>query len=79
MTLQQLKSSLVSIKQTGYGHWKVTFKRYGRELSAVTTNSLAIDRISFEGHEPDRQPNLFFSTVKKAYRSLYDEVIRANS
>jgi hypothetical protein len=31
------------IAQTGYGHWRVSFRYRNYDLSAITTNSRAID------------------------------------
>ena len=38
-----MKNQFITIMPSGYGLWKVTTHHYGKEISAVTTDTRAID------------------------------------
>lgn len=37
------KTPGIQVKFSGYGHWKITTTFYGKEISTVTNNSIAVD------------------------------------
>jgi hypothetical protein len=77
ITLSTLKEKFVSIVKTGHGHWRVTFKYAGKDISCTTTNALAVDAMAL--HEWERRRGACgYSTCKQGYMALYDECKRAN-
>lgn len=65
----------LEIRQTGYGHWRITTTHYGKDISCTTTNSKAIDDYNSEDGERDRGR----LRKKQGYELLRLECIRANS
>jgi hypothetical protein len=61
----------LDIKQTGYGHWRITTVHYNKEISCITTNSKAIDAYNSGDYSPK-------SRVNSGYRELRNEIIRKN-
>lgn len=74
MTTQELNDRVKRIAPSGHGTWKVTIKYRGKEYSAYTHNSLAIDRLSNDGM-PSNQ-NDYGYTYKQALQTIYDEVVK---
>lgn len=37
------KTPGITVRFSGYGHWKITTTYYGREINIVSTNSIAVD------------------------------------
>lgn len=75
MTLKQLRSKYQGKTFTGYGHYRVTFEFRGKNISAITTNMTAIDRITCSNEFAPKECR-FFYTEKQAYQALYNEVLR---
>lgn len=65
----------LTIRQTGYGHWRISMDYRGKTISTVTTNSTAIDNFNSEFGEKIDGCN----RRKSGYESLCNEIIRANS
>ena len=59
----------LTIRKTGYGHWRVITTHYGKEITCTTTNSIAVDDYK-DGNT--RRSN-------SGYDRLRDECIRVNS
>ena len=76
MTTLQLKQK-VSFFFSGYGHKKVTIIYRGKEYSCTSTNTIATDRINSDDAER-KTPKGFYTTLKQAYLSLWNECKRAN-
>lgn len=71
MTLQELKNRYHGATFASYGHFRVSFTIRGKKVSAITTNTAAIDRIK-DNEETDRQGR--YKTQKQAYEALYNWV-----
>lgn len=41
----------IIIQKTSYGHWRISTDYYGKEISCITTNSIAIDNYNSEDDE----------------------------
>lgn len=65
----------LTIKMTGYGHWRVSMDYRGKTISTVTNNSIAVDDFNSEFGEKKDGCN----RRKVGYESLCNEIIRANS
>lgn len=63
-----MKNHFITIMPSGYGHWKVTTQHYGKEISAVTTDTRAIDTYN---DDDERKSN-------RGKRELRAIVINAN-
>lgn len=64
----------LTIKMTGYGHWRVSMDYRGKTISTVTTNSTAVDNFNSEfGDKVDGR-----NRRKVGYESLCNEIIRTN-
>jgi chlorite dismutase len=67
-------SHALFITKTGHGHWRVAILHYGKEISAVTTNSMAID----DYHSDEMEKDGRVLRKLRGYRELREEVIRKN-
>jgi len=74
MTTQELNERVERIAPAEHGTWKVTIKYRGKEYSAYTHNSLAIDRLSSDVM-PSNQKDCDY-TYKQALQTIYDEVVK---
>ena len=74
MTEKELSRKILSIKFSGYGHWRVTIKYRNKEYSCITTNAPAYDMRDWECGEPKN----FYSSRKQALMALYNECKRKN-
>jgi hypothetical protein len=76
-TIQQAERNERNLTVTfsGYGHWKISCTYRGKEIKAVTTNSMAVDdfKSSEQGEKDGRQ-----SRRLRGYNTLISEIIRAN-
>lgn len=61
--------------KTGHGHWKINTVYRGKEISCVTTNSVAIDEY-FNTDEDEKDGNEI--VWLRGYSSLRSELIRKN-
>ena len=66
-----MKNNL-EIRQTGYGHCRITTDYYGRQISTITTNSMAIDDYNSDYYEKEGKELI----KKRGYNSLRNEIIR---
>lgn len=64
----------LTIKMTGYGHWRVSMDYRGKTISTVTTNSSAID--DFNSEFGDKMDGC--NRRKAGYEALCNEIIREN-
>lgn len=64
----------IIIKQTGYGHWKVSTMYYGKLISTTTTDSIAIDDYNSDPYEKEGRRLRKLS----GYNALREEIIRDN-
>lgn len=64
----------LSIRMTGYGHWKVECDFRGKRISTTTTNSIAVDNFNSEFGEKQEGRN----RRKEGYEDLINEIIREN-
>lgn len=76
MTLQQLQQR-VDMQWIGYGTYRIWTIYRGHRLTAITHNTLAIDRIQSDDSTPARQ-EVGYYTLRGAYQSLHDEVLMKN-
>ena len=74
MTLEQLQNR-VTMTWIGYGTYRVKTTHRGRQLSGITHNTLAIDRIKSDDCVPARK-EVGLYTLRSAYQALHDEIIR---
>lgn len=65
----------LSIRMTGYGHWRIECDYKGKRINTVTTNSVAVDNFNSEFGEKD---NYGYNRRKQGYESLCNEIINAN-
>ena len=77
MTTQELKERYLGSSFKGRGHFRVGFTFRGKEYFAITTNTMAIDRIDDE--MPERTNGAYYVTQKQALGALYGEVLRVNN
>lgn len=66
----------ITITFAGYGHFKISTTFRGKEYSATTTNTMAIDR--YKDDESPANRRQFYGTRKQAAQALYNEIKRAN-
>ena len=64
----------LSIKMTGYGHWRIECDYRNKRISATTTNSIAVD--DFNSEFGDKQDGV--NRRKAGYESLINEIINKN-
>jgi hypothetical protein len=65
----------LSILPAGYGHWKITTTYYGKTITCITTDSMAVD--DYNSVEGER--NLYRQLRTKAgYEALRSECISKN-
>lgn len=64
------------ITMVGYGSFKISAMYRGREISATTTNTSAIDRINCDDVSERAVRNGY--TMKQAHEVLYSEIRRSN-
>lgn len=64
----------LTIRQTGYGHWKITTTHYGKEISTITTDSVSIDDYNSDPEEREGRRLRKLS----GYNSLRGQIIRDN-
>lgn len=76
MTLKELQQR-VEMTWVGYGTFRIWTTYRGRKLSAITHNTLAVDRIRSDVSTPARQ-EVGFYTLRGAYQALHDEVLMKN-
>ena len=68
----------ITIAFAGYGHFKITTTYRNNEVSAITTNTLAIDR--YKDSESAVKAKLDGGFTKaQAAKALYNEIKRANN
>jgi len=67
----------ISIMLSGYGHFKITTTYRNRDISTVTTNTLAIDRYR-DNESPARAHKDGHFTRNQAANALYNEIVRNN-
>lgn len=65
----------LSIRMTGYGHWKIECDYRNKRISTTTTNSMAIDDFNAEFGEKDHEG---YNRRKAGYIALIEEIIREN-
>jgi hypothetical protein len=65
----------LSIISTGRGHYRIQFDYKGKTISAVTTNTMAIDNFNSDVFEKMDGRN----RMKEGYEDLCNEIIRKNS
>lgn len=65
-----------NIERSGYGHFRVYTMYRGKEISATTTNTSAIDRINCDDVSERAVRNGY--TMKQAHEVLYREIRRSN-
>lgn len=70
-----MKYSKIEVKQTWYGHWRVSMQYRGKQLSAITTNSMAIDDYNSDEDEKDGR----ILRKKRGYEYLKAEILRKNN
>jgi hypothetical protein len=68
----------ISIIPSGYGHFKITTTYRNKDISTVTTNTLAIDRYR-DTDKPDRSRGERGLTRNQAANALYNEIVRNNT
>ena len=68
----------INILFAGYGHFKITATYRAKEINAITTNTLAIDRYR-DNESPAKARRDGWLTRAQAARSLYNEIKRANN
>lgn len=76
MTLKELQQR-VEMTWVGYGTFRIWTTYRGRKLSAITHNTLAVDRIRSDVYTPARQ-EVYSYTLRGAYQALHDEVLMKN-
>lgn len=64
----------LSIRMTGYGHWKVSIDYKGLRISTTTTNSQAIDDFKSDFLDKENGKNRRLN----GYLTLCEEIIRDN-
>lgn len=64
----------INISFSGYGHFKISTTYRGKEYSAITTNTLAIDRYNDDDSSVLR--GKFYTTRNQAAQALYNEIKR---
>lgn len=69
------KSNPLDVKFRGYGHWRNTMLYRGKERSAITTNSQAVDR--YNSNEPNTR-NRFYNSPAQAWKALKQDIINGN-
>ena len=65
----------LTILPSGYGHWKISCDYRGKQIHAITTNSVAIDNFNSDPFEKKDGRN----RVKEGYQDLINEIIRKNT
>lgn len=65
----------LSIMSTGRGHYRIECDYRGKRISAITTNTMAIDNFNSEHGEKKDGRN----RMKEGYEDLCNEIIRKNS
>jgi hypothetical protein len=76
-TIKQAESNQrnLSIISTGRGHFRIECDYRGKTISAITTNTMAIDGFKSEiGEKMDGR-----NRMKEGYEDLCNEIIRKNS
>ena len=66
-------------KQTGYGHFQVSIVMNGRELKAITTDTMAIDAAFEESYDKQDTSGRFYESRREAEEALVSEILRANN
>ena len=61
----------IDISPAGHGHFKISTIYYGKVVSAITTNTKAIDRYRDDG---PATKNGHYKTQNKAAAALYAEI-----
>lgn len=69
------RTDSISIRMTGYGHWKISIERKGKTLSTITTDVESIDDYNTESDEKDGRE----FRKKRGYGCLRNEILRAYS
>ena len=65
----------LTVRMTGYGHWRVECDYRGKRISTVTTNSMAVDDFNSDSGDKDQHGR---NRIKQGYESLCSEIIRSN-
>ncbi len=68
----------ITIQFSGYGHFKVSTTFRGKEYSATSTNTMAIDRYR-DSDKSDRTRGELGMTRNQAAQAIYNEIKRANN
>lgn len=69
----------ITISFSGYGHFKISTTYRGKEYSAITTNTLAIDRYNDDDIETAVDNSKFYTTRNQAAKALYNEIKRKHN
>lgn len=64
----------ISVKKTGYGHWKISMEYRNKTISTTTTNSMAVD--DFNSSIDEKQGRRL--RWKAGHEQLKQEIILAN-
>ena len=69
-----MKTELINIRKTGYGHWQITIRfRNGKMYNDITTDSVTIDQFNSDVNSIADQKR-----VNQAEKRLIRSVKRAN-
>lgn len=68
----------ISILTAGYGHFKISTTYRNKTISAITTNTLAIDRYR-DNESPAKAHKDGGFTRNQAAMALYNQIVRANN
>ena len=72
----------LTVKMTGYGHWRIECDYRSKRISTVTTNSIAVDDWNSEQGETARSykgKGRGYNRNLMGYLSLCTEIINANN
>lgn len=76
LSLSELQQR-VEMTWVGYGTYRISTTYRGQQLTAISHNTLAVDRIHSDDSTPARK-EVGYYTLRGAYQALHDEVLMKN-
>tara|TARA_Y100000758_G_C16050426_1_gene421390 strand:+ start:292 stop:519 length:228 start_codon:yes stop_codon:yes gene_type:complete len=61
---------------SGHGHFKISIEKNGKELSTITTNTMAIDAAFDECYDDEDNDGRYYESRLEAQEALISEILR---
>ena len=65
-------------KKVGSGHFQISMEMNGKQLTALTTNTMAIDAAFDDCYDDEDNSGRIYESQEEAQQALIDEILKAN-